>query len=133
MSIDVEALVANFLRGQTAVTDIVEDRVYTDLPHKREYPVVLVNRTGGGSLYKNWLEAAEVEISAYGGTHKLAYLLASACMSAMTGAMVGTHPEGVVTKVSASATAYEPEPDALDPQGHARPRYVVSAVVTAHP
>lgn len=133
MSIDIEALIANFLRGQTTVTDIAEDRVYTDLPHKREFPLVLVNRTGGGSLYKDWLEAAEVEVSAYGGTHKLAYQLASACMSAMTGAMVDAHPEGVVTKVKASATAYEPEPDSQDPQGHARPRYVVSAVVTAHP
>lgn len=133
MSIDVEALVANFLRGQTSVTDIVEDRVYTDLPHKREWPLVLVNRTGGGSLYKDWLEAAEVDVSAYGGTHKLAYLLAGACLSAMTGAMVGAHPEGVVTKVKASATAYEPEPDSQDPQGHARPRFTVSVVVTAHP
>lgn len=133
MSIDIEALVATFLRGQTAVTDITLDRVYTDLPHQRVYPLVLVNRTGGGSLYRDWLEAAEVEISAYGGTHKLAYTLASACMSIMAAAMVGAHAEGVVTKVKAETVAYNPDVESADPQGHARPRYTVSATVTAHP
>jgi hypothetical protein len=133
MSIDVEALVANFLRGQTAVTDIVADRVYTDLPHDKEYPLVLVNRTGGGSLYKDWLEAADVELNAYGGPHKLAYSLASACISAMTSAMVGSHAEGVVTKVKAGSIAYKPEAESPDSQGHSRPRFTVDVVVTAHP
>lgn len=133
MSVDVEAMIATFLRGQSAVTDICGDRVYTDLPHERQYPLVLINRTGGSSLYKDWLEAAEVEISTFGGPHKLAYTLASACISAMTSAMVGSHAEGVVTKVKAGAIAYNPDPDSADQQGHSRPRYTVSATVTAHP
>jgi len=133
MSIDVEALVVNFLRGQTTVTDIVSDRVYTDLPHDRKYPVVLVNRTGGGSLYKDWLEAADVEINAFGGPHKLAFSLASVCISAMTSAMVGSHAEGVVTKVKAGSIAYNPDPESADEQGHSRPRFTVGVVVTAHP
>jgi len=133
MSIDVEALVATFLRGQTSVTALVTDRVYTDMPHKRDWPLVLVNRTGGGSLYKDWLESAEIQVSAYGGTHKAAYNLAQACMSSMAAAMVGPHAEGVVTKVKADGIAYDPDPDSADQQGHARPRFTVSATVTAHP
>lgn len=133
MSIDVEALLATFLRGQAAVTDIAGDRVYTDLPHKREWPLVLITRTGGHALYRNWLEAIDVEISAYGGTHKAAFLLAQACVQSMATAMVGAHIEGVVTKVKAEALAYDPDPDSADQQGHTRPRYTVAAVVTAHP
>lgn len=133
MSVDVEALVSAFLRGQTVVSAICADRVYTDLPHKRTWPMVLVSRTGGELLYKNWLEAINVEISAYGGTHKAAFNLAQACMTSMTSALVGLHTEGVVTKVRAGAVAYEPDAESADEQGHARPRYTVSVTVTAHP
>lgn len=132
MSVDIEALIASFLRGQLPVTDIVTDRVYTDIPHKPIYPLVVVNRTGGGSLYKNFLESAEVDVHAFGGTHKLAYTLANTCVVSLAG-MVGSHPDGVVTKVKVSAVAYDPEPDSQDPQGHARPRFTVNATVTAHP
>lgn len=133
MSIDIEALVASFLRGQDSVIALVGDRVYTDLPHQRTYPLVLITRTGGTSLYRNWLEQIDIEIGAYGGTHKLAYQLANTCLSAMAADLRGGHAEGVVTKFEVAATAYEPESDSTDPSGHARPRYTAAAVVTAHP
>jgi hypothetical protein len=133
MPIDVEALVVTFLRAQTGVTAICGDRIYTDRPHKPVYPLVLVNRTGGGFLYKNHLDSAEVSIQTFGGTHKAAYSLAAACITTMAASIVGPHTEGVVTKVKASAIAYEPDPESADQQGHARPRYTVSTVVTAHP
>lgn len=131
--IDIEALLTTFLRAQTAVSDLVSDRVYSDMPHDRTYPLVLINRTGGGSIYKNHLEEADVEISAYGGTHKQAYTLAAACLSTMAANLKGSHNDGVVTKVKATATTYSPEVDSQDPQGHSRPRVIVSATVTAHP
>lgn len=134
MSIDVEALIVAFLRNQTDVTTIVGDRVFTDLPNQRVYPLVRVQRTGGGSIYRNWLEAAEITLDAYGGTHKLANQLASACISTMAASLVSTsHAEGVVTKVSVADLSYNPEPDSADESGHARPRCTVVATVTAHP
>ena len=131
--VDIEALITTFLRAQTLVTDLVSDRVYSDMPHDREYPLVLVNRVGGGFTYKNHLEEADVEISSYGGTHKQAYTLAAACLTSMAAGIVGSHPDGVVTKVKATATTYSPETDSQDPQGHSRPRVILSATVTAHP
>lgn len=130
--VDVEALVTTFLRGQPEVIAICGDRVFTDLPHARQYPLVTVSRVGGGSLYKNHLEAAEIEVQCYGGTHRTALQLAQACMSTMAADLCGEHAEGVVTKVKITATAYDPEAESADPSGHARPRVVVSAVVTAH-
>lgn len=133
MSIDIEALISTFLRGQSTVTTIAADRVYTDMPHKRTWPCVLVTRVGGDMLYKNHLEAIEVDIAAYGGTHKTAFNLAQACLLSMATALVGAHSEGVVTKVRAGSVAYEPDADSADESGHARPRYTVHATVTAHP
>lgn len=133
MAVDVEALLANFLRGQSAITDVTGDRVYTDLPHKREYPLILITRTGGGYIYRHHLDAAEVTFDVFGGTHKLAQSLAGTCMSTLAAALVGAHDEGVVTRISSDAIAYNPEPDSADASGHARPRYTVSAVVTVHP
>lgn len=131
--VDVEALLTTYLRGQADVIALVDDRVYTDMPHDRTYPLVLVTRTGGGFTYKNYLEEADMEIAAYGGTHKQAYTLANTCLYSMVAGIVGSHTDGVVTKVKATAISYSPEPDALDPQGHARPRMLLSATVTAHP
>jgi hypothetical protein len=133
LTVDVEALITTFLRGQTAVTALVIDRVYSDLPHDRTYPLVLVNRTGGGFTYKQYLEEADVEIAAHGGTHKQAYNLANACLTSMATSIVGSHSDGVVTKVKATSVVYQPEVDSADPQGHARPRYLVSVTVTTHP
>ena len=133
MTIDVEALVVNFLRAQSDVTALCGDRVYTDRPHKPTYPLVVVNRTGGGSLYKNHLEATEMSIQTFGGTHKAAYNLVATCLSVMAASIVGRHPEGVVTKLRTTAVAYEPDSESTDEQGHSRPRFMASATVTAHP
>lgn len=133
MSIDVEALVAGFLLTQADVTALVADRVYTDMPHKRDWPLVLVTRLGGRNLRANWLEAIDLEIAAYGGTHKAAYNLAHACITTMNSGLVGAHTEGVVTRFRAESLAYEPDPESADQQGHSRPRYTADVVVTAHP
>lgn len=132
MSVDAEALLTNHLRSVAEVTAIVADRVYTDLPHDRTYPLVLLNRTGGGFLYRDWLEAAEIDLSAYGGSHKMAQSLMATCIQALSAA-VGGHPEGVVTKVTLTSNTYDPEPDSADPSGHARPRFTASVTVLTHP
>jgi hypothetical protein len=74
-----------------------------------------------------------VEIAAHGGTHKQAYNLANVCLTSMASGVVGSHPDGVVTKVKATSVVYQPEVDSADPQGHARPRYLVTVTVTTHP
>lgn len=135
MAVDVEQLVVGFLRGQPDVTALVEDRVYTDLPHSdtRKYPLLLVQRTGGGFTYKQWLDSAQLTVGCYGGTHRLAQQIAGAVLSTMDAALVGQQPEGVVTKVTATSTVYEPEPDSVDSSGHARPRFTVALTVITHP
>jgi hypothetical protein len=135
VAVDVEQLVVGFLRGQDDITTLVADRVFTDLPNSenRKYPLLLVQRSGGGFTYKRWLDAAELTVGCYGGTHKLAQQIASAVISTMDATLVGQQPEGVVTKVSVGSTVYEPEPDSVDLSGHARPRFTVTLTVITHP
>lgn len=135
MSVDVEAMITRHLRATPAVTAIVTDRVYTDLPHQRVYPLVLVQRTGGGPLISrpaNWLDEAEMGLDFYGGTHKLAHTLMHTCMAALS-QLPGVQPEGVVTIVRNAIVSYTPEDESSDDAGHARPRFQVRVNVVTHP
>jgi hypothetical protein len=133
--INVELILSAFLRAQPEVTALVEDRIYTDLPHTRTYPLVVFSRTGGGYTTKQpyWLESAEITLEAWGGTHKQAQLIASTCLDVMSARLRGRYPEGSVTGLAETALAYEPEVDLSDDSGHSRPRYVLTANVLAHP
>ena len=133
--VDVEQLLTNFLRTQTEVTDVVADRVYTDLPHERVYPMVLIQRIGGAHLINRplWLDEALVQFDVYGGTHKQAFALMSACLSALAERGIKAHPEGCVTGVTSDSIAYNPEPDFVDDVGHTRPRFTTTVSVLTHP
>lgn len=134
VAVDVEQMLTRFLRSRTEITALVADRVYTDLPNSdnRTYPLIIVNRVGGGFLYKRWLESAEMSVACYGTTHKSAQDLAGTVIS-IVDMLAGSQPEGVVTKVSVTSTAYVPEPESADSSGHARPRFTVSLTVITHP
>lgn len=133
--IDVESLVTTFLRSVPEVTAYTEDRVYSDLPHVRDYPLVLIQRSGGGYLINRpmWLEEAILTIDVYGNTHKEAESLTSVVLAAMGAQLRGAYPQGCVTAVRGTQIVYNPEPEALDESGHARARFTVSASVLAHP
>lgn len=132
--VDVEALVSKYLRASPDITALVDDRVYTDLPHDRVFPLVLVQRTGGNFLVTRplWLEQADLTLSAFGGTHKQAQQLVATCLSTL-GGLRGRHSDGAVTGISVASTAYQPDPDSADTEGHARPRFVAVLSVLTHP
>jgi hypothetical protein len=133
--IDVEALVVGFLQAQPEVTAIVADRVYSDLPKTRTYPLALVQRTGGRFVTNRpqWLEEATVQIDAYGRTHKESQRLADTVLTTMGSRMRDRYPQGCVTVVRGIEFAYNPDVDVLDDDGYGRSRYTVSATVFVHP
>lgn len=132
---DVEAIITTLLRDDPGIIALVGDRVYSELPHTREYPLVLVTRVGGGYLINRplWLDAAQVEIHAYGGSHRDAQVLLGTCLGVLAERLVRRHLAGAVTKFSVSATAYSPDSDSIDSQGHGRPRFIAETVVCVHP
>jgi hypothetical protein len=136
MSVDVEAMLSRFLREQPEVMAIVDDRVYTDMPHMRAFPLVRLQRTGGGPVISrpaNWLTDAEITFDFYGGTHKVAHSLMRTCLDVITGRLPGPQPEGVVTIVRNMEVVYEPDEESADEAGHGRPRFQVRLNVLSHP
>lgn len=133
--INVELILSTFLRAQPELTALVGDRIYTDLPHKREYPLVSLSRTGGGYTTKQpfWLESAEITLEAVGGTHKQAQEIASVCLNLMAARLRGRYPEGSITGLADNTLAYDPDTDLSDDSGTSRPRYILTANVLAHP
>ena len=133
--VDVEQLLTNFLRAQPEVTAVVADRVYTDLPHQRAYPMVVITRIGGQHLINRpqWLDEALVQFDVLGGTHKQAFALMSSCLGLLVERGIRAHPEGCVTGVTSDSIAYNPEEDFVDGQGHSRPRYTTTVNVLVHP
>jgi hypothetical protein len=133
--INVEAIVSTFLRGQSEMVALVADRIYTDLPHARTYPLGALSRTGGGYTTRQpfWLESAEITLEAWGGTHKQAQLIASTCLELLATKLTGRYPEGAVTGVKDTSLTYDPDVDLTDDSGHSRPRFVLTASVLAHP
>lgn len=134
--VDVEALLANFLRAQEEVTALVADRVWTDLPNSRSFPLVLLQRIGGSMAINRpaaYLDRSVVQLDSYGGTHKQAFTVMATCCAVLSDRLVGPHPEGVVTGVQVDGIGYLPDPESDDEAGHARPRFNTTVTVLTHP
>jgi hypothetical protein len=135
---DIEQLVSAFLRAQPEITEICAGRVYTDPPAaKRAYPLVLVHRAGGAPklAVPIWLDQAIVSAACWGSSHAEAGRLAATCCAALAQRLPGAWPGhgAVVTRVQVTDLAYAPDDTAFDQAGTARPRYLVTAVITSHP
>jgi hypothetical protein len=131
--VDVEGLIASFLRGEEEVIDLVSTRIYTDMPHNRVYPLVLIQRSGGKPQGGFALSEATVRLDLYHDGHMAAQQLASTVVAVLTSRLPGSHDLGCVSAFTAASKRYEPDPEAADRQGHARPRYVIEATVYCHP
>jgi hypothetical protein len=130
--VDVEGLISRFLRDDTAIDTATGGRVYTDLPHEREYPMVLIQRSGGPPVSGFSLSHADCTVSVYGGRHVEAQQLIALVLATLDG-LPGQHDGGCVASVAANSITYTPDPESPDPAGHARPRYVSEITVVCHP
>lgn len=128
---DVEALVSRFLRDQEEISDLVDDRVYTAVPEKPTFPLLLVRRVSGAAVTSRPLhvDAAVLQLDAYGGSKSDARELAETARAVLAARLAGTHDLGVVSGVRFGAMSWLPDVD----YSPARPRYVADATVTVHP
>lgn len=132
MSVDVERLLSGFLRGRTEVTDIVSDRVYTELPSRATFPLVRLTLIGGRPVMSVplWLDEAYIQIDAYGGPKVQARLLVDTIRSLLaTETFRRNHDLGVVTDCQFGELRYLPD-DTFDPP---KPRFVADVSIYAHP
>ena len=126
---DAERLVSAFLRAEPRMQAIVADRIYTAFPAQAgPGPMLLVQRIGGEPPLSHPLvvDAAELQLDAYGGPKATAHALAAtarACLSALEGQV---RPEGVVGAVRFGALRWLPD----DTYDQPRARYLLDVTVT---
>ena len=129
---DAEKVVINYLRSRTEITDICGDRVWTDLPATKTYPILQVRRRGGAPVDAiAWLDAPILQLDAYGGPRATADLLIRTAIAVLAVAEQGPHTEAVITGITPGLKRYLPEADLND--GKSRPRYSQDVTVFLHP
>lgn len=128
---DVEQLLSAFLRDQDEITAIVGQRVYTELPATKVYPLVRLTRFGGSPVFDRplYLDRAQLQIDCYGGPKRLANELAETCRAVMAARLPGVYDEAAVTAVGFGALTYLAD-DTFEP---AKPRFLSTISVTLHP
>lgn len=131
MTVDVERLLSAWLRERTDITDVVGDRVYTEIPNRATFPFLRLSLIGGTPVTTRplYLDESYIQLDAYGGPKALARQLMDITRDAIDTELTGVHPEGVVTGVTFSSMRYLPD-DGYDPP---RPRYVGSVFIYSHP
>jgi hypothetical protein len=75
---DAEAVTGKLIRD-----NVSGSRVYSSIPKRPEYPLVLVRRYGGVPVTRMRLDAADIQIDVYGTSKSEARLLASQVRAAL--------------------------------------------------
>lgn len=130
--VDVERLVSGYLRGKTEISDLVADRVYTEIPSRATFPLVRLSLIGGAPRFSQplYLDEAVIQIDAYGGPKVQARQIVDAVRSVLADEWFRTrHDLGVVSDVQFGQLSYIPD-DTFDP---AKPRYVAEVSFIVHP
>lgn len=127
--IDAELIVTTALLADAGVTTIVERRVGTELPARPVFPAVRLTRIGGTAIdpESDHVEAALLQLDAFGETKAQAFDLVNACRVALR-AVTGVQPAGVVSTIRFGSVAWVPD-DNFTP---ARSRYALDLTVYAH-
>lgn len=134
LPVNIEALVSAFLREQSEMIDLVDDRVYTVIPKptkgETKYPLVLVtlliDAPDTGPL---WGIAFDVQIDAFGGSKDEARRIAATARALISARLAGTHPEGVVNGVQNGGMLDLPD-ESFAP---AKPRWLFTSTIHARP
>lgn len=108
---DAAAVTSRWLRDQTEITDIVEQRVWTKVPTKPLYPFVDIDLFHHSRITgrARWAYLSVLQITCYGNTRVEAFRLAQ-LVEGLADDMVGTHAgEGVVTGVKLSDIRQAPD------------------------
>lgn len=131
MTVDAEQLLSVWLRANEDVTELVADRIYTELPRDKMWPAVRITRYDGRAVHPRprWLEEVNLQVEVFGGRKTEAYDIADTIAQLVADELVGGHDLGVVTWVGEIGNRYLPD-DTFRP---AKPRYILDFPVRTRP
>jgi hypothetical protein len=127
---DIERLVIDWALATDALTDLVDDRIYSTVPNSPVFPLIRVMRWGGVPPQQlHWLDQASMQIDVWGGRKAEASEVARTVAAYIAHELPGAHALGVVTATQVGGPRWEPDASYTP----AKPRYVVEASVWFHP
>lgn len=128
-------LVTGFLRAQTEVSALVDDRVYSDIPKDPTWPLVRVSHLGGGTRTDPayHLFAELVQVDCWGGPRIATFNLAETCRAAMSQRLIGAHTVGADSAVVSGISPGGLREDSDDTYAPAKPRVRFDCVIYTHP
>ena len=98
---DAELAVIQYLRGIASVTALLPGtRIYTAIPAKAVYPLVLVQRAGGVPLAWQFIDDASIQVDVVGGTRHLCSQIARTVRAALVGIRNDTVAEATLASAS---------------------------------
>ena len=128
-----ELMLSAYLRSRTEITDLVGDRVYTELPRRdddRVFPLIRVSRIGGGPTGSPlFLDRALVSFDVWGGTKSEAHQIAATVAAVVDGIANYSAHGGYATGSSPGSLRYVRDDSFEKP----KPRYVLDVVVYFRP
>lgn len=135
LPVDVEQLVVQFLLDQPEITDLVDQRVVTELPKDKEFPAIRVTQFDDEQASEPvlWLTLTRLQFDVWGGPKKLARTIADTVRAVLAARLPGGHPEGVVTGVAVRGLDTTPDDTVPTSNGRARPRCRFDVHVWSHP
>lgn len=130
---DAEQIVSTYLRSRSEVTDLVADRVYTEMPRKasdRVFPLVRVVRAGGGPVGSPiFIDRVLVSCDVWGGTKYQAREIAATLALVLDEIAGYSAHGGYSTGSSPGVLRYIPD-ESFEPP---KPRYLLDTVVYFRP
>lgn len=134
---DAEKVASAYLRSRSEVDDLIDDRVFTELPGLRQgqdewrFPAVRITRIGGSPVVQQPLEvdAPVLQVESWGGSKALAHQIAQTCRAAFAVAHLNEHDEAIVYGARFGEMLDLPD-EAFKP---AKPRYVFDVTLTIRP
>jgi hypothetical protein len=141
--VDAEMAASRWLRADPGVTALAGDRIYTEAPADKAWPMLRVFRVGGDpDPNPYWLDRPDLQIDAWGGSKRDAYTLLETAMRALRRLTTRAGREalepadqalGILARIAYTGLLYLPDPDVPTRAGAPRPRYLVTANATIHP
>ena len=135
MTPDVEKITGAYLRSESAIIALVDDRVGGKHPRSTDTPWVKIVQIGDTVIQNNpvYFTAVKLQIDCYGGedeytAHGEASLLARTVRQSLSVMADDTHTGAVVTDVKFGALSRIPDTD-FEP---ARERFILTADVYSH-
>jgi hypothetical protein len=128
---DVEALLSKFLRDQDEIDDAIAKRVYTVLPERPTFPLVLLTRVAGVPVVGRPLvvDRPRIQIDSYGGGRAAALANLELVRRLIAERLVGKHDGGVVAGYTFGNLSWLPD-NTVTPS---RPRFVADVELTVRP